>query len=95
MYRSTWKVRCTAFTAGTLGRVVGRVVGVVVGRVVGAGTVVAGDVGHGVIAGTEVVGAGLVGRGAVVGYTQHRSGDAVSPCDVPCRLSDRPRPHLP
>ena len=32
-YRSTWKVRCTAFTAGTLGRVVGRVVGVVVGRV--------------------------------------------------------------
>ena len=65
------------------------------GRVVGAGTVVAGDVGRGVIAGTEVVGAGLVGRGAVVGYTQHRSGDAVSPCDVPCRLSDRPRPHLP
>ncbi|MBX7556913.1 hypothetical protein K1Y78_55880 [Streptomyces sp. tea 10] len=63
MYRSTWKVRCTAFTAGTLGRVVGRVVGVVVGRVVGAGTVVAGDVGRGVIAGTEVVGAGLVGRG--------------------------------
>ena len=39
--------------------------------------------------------AGLVGRGAVVGYTQHRSGDAVSPCDVPCRLSDRSRPHLP
>ncbi|CBT77123.1 hypothetical membrane protein [Glutamicibacter arilaitensis Re117] len=38
-------------------------VGVVVGRVVGAGTVVAGDVGRGVIAGTEVVGAGLVGRG--------------------------------
>ena len=30
-------MRCTAFTAGTLGRVVGRVVGVVVGRVVGAG----------------------------------------------------------